>query len=333
MRLKAFALLNRIGPTADDDSTTWPQKPTTRQSFSPHNKEKKKTTSTLTHQEEVCSSSSGGSPELTAPDNTDAPNSFDEIENAFAQVSLVADALLDSINDDSLRGKERRRERQQASRRCLTNHNSITDSDDDRKGDIRNNLDDYIGRHRLSYSSYDGNDCDVSTLGDMTLGDGDESIDGSLVHDVQNLKSVTRAMQVEMQKQEEAFNANVTTGSDGKSFFSKLEEAKAAKDAAKTPRIKNRPPTMLGVSGKPTTISVRNGKGRVPILIASGKPKRPSFLEQLRQFCEQWLGKKPNLPLLLVNVVIWLILFKLVFAASRDRLMDGEGRLQMAFAS
>jgi hypothetical protein len=30
IRLKAFALLNRIGPDADDDETTWPEKPQLR---------------------------------------------------------------------------------------------------------------------------------------------------------------------------------------------------------------------------------------------------------------------------------------------------------------
>ncbi|CAB9521945.1 expressed unknown protein [Seminavis robusta] len=33
VRLKAFALLNRIGPTADDDASTWPEKPQPRSSY------------------------------------------------------------------------------------------------------------------------------------------------------------------------------------------------------------------------------------------------------------------------------------------------------------
>ena len=37
VRLKAFALLNRLGPTEEDDASTWPEKPT-RESFTSYQK-------------------------------------------------------------------------------------------------------------------------------------------------------------------------------------------------------------------------------------------------------------------------------------------------------
>lgn len=282
---------------------------------------------------------------MAPPDDShsldEAPEGFDEIERAFANMSNFADNLLDSINDDSERVKERRKERKrEASKRHKIDtptHNYVTDSDDEMKDDTDHNhsdsYDDIANLHSYSYGN-SGHDSDVSTLasGDLTYGgDGDDSVDGSLIHDVHNLKSITKAMREEMQKQEEAFHANVTTD-NGQSFFQKLEDAKAAEDAKalKTPKIRNvARPSML--RDAPKTISVRN-TSHVPILSSTPKPKSPSLLEQLRQFCDQVLGKRPNLSLLVANMVLWLLLFKMVVTA-KDQLIDENGMLRLALAN
>ena len=50
-------------------------------------------------------------------DRTSSLSGFDEIENAFDRVSSVADALLDSIRDDSLRGRQRADSRRRVARK------------------------------------------------------------------------------------------------------------------------------------------------------------------------------------------------------------------------
>lgn len=276
----------------------------------------------------------------------EAPEGFDEIEAAFARVSMVADNILDSINDDSLRGRERKRD--QATKKRTTaavtiSKNYVSDSDDGMKEDCL--VLDHARKYQPAAEPEDDDSAgnyshsDVSSLDDLTFTGGDESVDGSLVHDVHNLKSVARAMREEIEKQEEAFHANVTSD-NGQSFFQKLEDAKAAKDAkamkTSKPKIRNN----VGSNGAstshrqdaPKTISIRS-KNKVPILSSAPKQKRTSLLDELQRFCDQVLGKSPNLPFLVANMVVWLLLFKCMLAAKGDQLIDGDGRLRMAFAS
>lgn len=291
-------------------------------------------------------------------DDSDAPEGFDEIENMFSQVSLVADALLDSINDDNVKAKEKKSERKSSIKRSIIEpgpikpkrkptarftSNYVTDSEDEVMRD-----DDVVHHHTQSYynkpeeeefpdesnNSSFGHESDVSTLGDMTFGAGDdESVDGSLVHDVVNLKANMKAMQAEMRKQEEAFHANVTDGCNGQTFFQKLEDSKAVEDAraveeSKTPKVKNKFPPRT--SGAPLTISIKNKKEKgPPVLMSSAKKQQgPPFGEQLQQFCDQLLGTEPNLPLLAASLVVWLFVFRAVYMAASNNLIDGEGYLR-----
>ncbi|CAB9508554.1 expressed unknown protein [Seminavis robusta] len=315
------------------------------------------------------------SPSARAPpeeEEEDIPFSgFDEIENAFNRVSLVADSLLDSINDDSLRAKDRERQRRRNKNKRSpgrsTYYNSDSSVDDDLTDYNNNTAASHAGKHTSTsaegrhapeqvhrnvvspYDAYTSNnnsdhnytptsyyqDDDVSLLGDSIVGaDDGDSLDGSLVHDLHNLKSIQKAMQADLMKGEEDFQANVTSTEggefNGKSFFQKLEAA-AAENNGKTPKThnlnfkskllanknRNKPFATIDIRRKSHTATIDN------------KPPQPSLWEQLRTFVTKYLGDKPNLPFFLFNAIVWIAVFKIALAA-RKYLVEDDGTLGMS---
>lgn len=210
-----------------------------------------------------------------------------EIEDAFDRVSSVADALLDSIRDDSLRGKQRRE-----SRKGVVN-NSLESQD---SGDEDDSVEEFIA------PNFDDNSI-------LTYGDEDDvSLDGSLAQDMKQLKSVTRAIKEDLSKEDREFHENVSTGS-GRSYFARKEK----ETETKTPVFSN-------IETKATHQSFFKKK-------TQRKANSLSFRwDRFEQFCNQDFGEKPNLPLLLISIVVWLIFCRIVYNAKLS-LMDDDGYL------
>lgn len=217
-------------------------------------------------------------------DKDDAYSGLHEIEDAFHRVSSVADALLDSIRDDSLRGKQKRQSRRKMVNMTPQLQDNYDDDDDDTTGRAPNFDDDSI----ITYG-----DCD------------DLSLDGSLAQDMKNLKSVTRAMQKELSKEEKEFNENVSTGS-ARSYFERKQVE------AETPATSN-----ITTKGLSRTYSKETSQKGV---------QQHSTWDQFTQFSTETFGRKPNLLLLLGNIIIWAIFCKFLFNA-KELFMDNEGYL------
>lgn len=259
-------------------------------------------------------------------DSEDVLSGFDEIESAFDRVSSVADALLDSIRDDSLRGRQRRDSRRKASRKPTTTLQDDEDEDYDYDDNSTLNSDDFSFRNYGNRPHYDDDD------DDSLLGDDGESVDGSLVHDMKNLKSVTRAIKEELRKEGEAFQVNVTKSDNGKSYFQKLQ----AQAEAETPKIENLKikPTLHVRTNRKQNDSLNGDKKATrsntvepPVAQISISSQQPVlFLQQLQTFCTDLLGKNPNIPFLVVNILVWMLFCRLAIA-SKSYFMSDDGVL------
>jgi hypothetical protein len=220
-------------------------------------------------------------------EETEEYSGLNEIEDAFDRVSSVADALLDSIRDDSLRGKQRR-----ASRKRVVNITpGLQDYDDDTDEDI-------------SKSAPNFDDDSI-----LTYGDGDDvSLDGSLAQDLKQLRSVTKAINDDLTKEDKEFHENVSTGS-GRSYFARKEkEAEAA-----TPVFSNlKKKTTYGAPFK-------DNKNKEATSISM-------MWEQLERFCSDLLGQKPSPVLMVVNIIVWLIFCKFIYNA-KVYMMNDDGTL------
>lgn len=281
---------------------------------------------------------------------------FDEIESAFDRVSSVADALLDSIRDDSLRGHQRRDSRRRAARQNQKPTRYDYDDDDDDDDSTSNTLNsadfsfrNYGNNNRPNFGedNDDGDDDDMSLLGDG------ESVDGSLVHDMKNLKSMAKSMQEELSRGEAAFQENVTNTDNAQSYFKKLQD----KAEAETPKIQNLKvkPHLTVQTKTSTSSSARKKKGpfiktddkktaaakttttttkpdrkqqlKPPMAqISNLTPPQASFLQELQTFCTNLFGKNINIPFLVVNIFVWILFCRLVFVAKRQ-LMSDDGVL------
>ena len=255
-----------------------------------------------------------------------ALSGFDEIENAFDRVSSVADALLDSIRDDSLRGRQRADSRRQASRQDAYKMFLNNDFYEDDDNSTVNSCD-------FSFRDYGNHDDDDASLGG--------SIDGSLVHDMKKLKSVAKAINEELQKEGEAFSANVTKTDNGKSFFEELQaktEAEALpiqkievtskeKTAINTAKKIHTPPREIYSKKNDSNILKSNNNGvqvqqPPPSKSSSSTPEVVSFFMELQTFCTDLLGKDPNKVFLVINVLVWVVFCKLVWVGKKYFMND-----------
>jgi len=297
---------------------------------------------------------------------SDSLSGLDEIENAFDRVSMMADALLDSIRDDSLRGKARRREKK---KQVLRGHHEETyesasgDDDDDSSSNFseddstnntaspavankKNNtrLDDYVGsfasknqnnNNNLNDSIVTQSDDDCSTL------DGD-SIDGSLVHDMKNLNRAARKIQEELLKEGEAFQQ---ASADAQNMKAWLE----ARADAKTPKIEHtlnlnlsstnnntKPPLVIHKTKKNKyDKSNRNSSSRSSssaTAVPPGAPAAPTTMlsaavETFQTLCTDVFGKNSNIPLLIVTMLVWCLHFWMFYGAKNTGLVDNDGKL------
>ena len=256
-----------------------------------------------------------------------ALSGFDEIENAFDRVSSVADALLDSIRDDSLRGRQRANSRRQASRQDAYKkflNNEFYEDDDNST----------VNSCDFSFRDYGNQDDDDASLG--------ESIDGSLVHEMKSLKSAARAIKEELQKEGEAFSANVTKTDNGKTYFEELQaKAEAEAPLIQEINVKTKTKTTINAAKKihtpPREIYSKKNDANIKSSKNDGvQVKQPptskssistpevlSFFVELQTFCTDLLGKDPNRVFLVVNVLVWVVFCKLVWAAKTYCLDDG----------
>jgi len=213
---------------------------------------------------------------------TNGDSSFDEIENAFDRVSSVADALLDSIRDDSLRGRQRRESRRRASRYDYSHHTRDDFDDDD--------------------------DDDNDSLC--------ESVDASLIHDMKNLKSVTQLINQEIEKEGRAFRDNIKAD-NGKFYLEKLQ-VKAERESTTMDKLKIKTSSDESFRNgnqlqKPAVRPVdrEKKKSNSKSSIAS-KESLAYFVQQIQSFFNPAHGKDLRLPLLIANVFAWIVIYRLV---------------------
>lgn len=285
-----------------------------------------------------CSGSRPDGQDASSDADNLAFSGFDEIENAFNSVSIAADSLLNSIRDDSLRGAERAKERRRKhslAGYCTDSDNDTCNSDTDAKKFSPLTSNTPVSAYE-TYTGYRPTYCDdgsASGSGDsVSGGDDGDSIDGSLIQDIRNLKSVTKALHDDLIKEGAVFQATVTNG-NGKTFFQKLE---AASDA-KTPHARNYNLKLNTTSTtknttpstSTTSISVRPNSNSANLSVKASRQQPRTFLEQLRGFCNNLFGDKPSLRLLVVNILVWLVLFRIAYVANvpNGHWMDERGRL------
>lgn len=205
--------------------------------------------------------------------STNSDTDFGEIEDAFARVANFADELIESIRDESLRGKKKEKE-------------AHTRRSDGPSFGVDNRNDE---GHIFS----DDDDDDVS------LDDG-ESLDGSLRHDMRRLRSITREIQQDLDKEQEEFRKS-------------------------NPRLSFSSHSQTEVT--PVTLVTTNGKRSSVVDTVDGSKSIAGLehlVQSIRNFCSTRLGEKPNQMLFIVNLIVWLLFFWLGFTAKSSLSPDGR---------